>query len=79
LTINDLLNLPVDANGLQAARINGDANDTVNLDNLLGSQESWVSQGSVVQDGVSYSAYSVTGHEAIQVLIDNQIQNVNIG
>jgi hypothetical protein len=84
LTLKDLLAMPSDAGGMYAAKITGDAADTVNLANIFGQGADaplghWDVQGSVVQDGQSFTAYNFSGNAQLQVLVDDHIQHVNLG
>lgn len=84
LTLKDLLAMPSDAGGVHSAKITGDAADTVNLANIFGNGADtplgqWDVQGSVMQDGQSFTAYSFSGNAQLQVLVDDHIQHVNLG
>jgi hypothetical protein len=70
------------ANGQHVLQVQGDANDAVNLSNLLDSgaaQGTWQASGSVVQGGVTYNAYSHSADASLQVLIDQHITQVHVG
>ena len=84
LTLKDLLAMPSDAGGVHPVKITGDAADTVNLANIFGNGADtplgqWDVQGSVMQDGQSFTAYSFSGNAQLQVLVDDHIQHVNLG
>ncbi len=82
LNVSDMLQLPTNASGQHVLQVQGDANDAVNLSNLLDSgaaQGTWQASGSVVQGGVTYNAYSHSADASLQVLIDQHITQVHVG
>jgi hypothetical protein len=82
LNLTDVLAVHANASGQHQVTVHGDANDTVNLSNLLDTGEaqgSWQASGVVVQTGVTYNAYSHSADASLQVLIDQNITQVNMG
>jgi hypothetical protein len=80
LNLSDVLKSAVNAAGQHVVQVNGDANDTVNLSNLLdtgAAPGSWQASGAVVQGGVTYNAYSHSADASLQVLIDQHITQVH--
>jgi hypothetical protein len=77
LNVSDVLQYgKSDGLGGHTVQIDGDANDTVTLSNLLddGSQSGqWDLLGSVDQSGRTYSQYSFSSNQNLQVLIDQQM------
>ena len=77
LNVSDVLQYgKSDGWGGHVVQIEGDANDTVTLSNLLddGSQTGhWDLLGSVDQAGRTYSQYSFSSNQSLQVFIDQQI------
>jgi hypothetical protein len=77
LNVSDVLQYgKSDGWGGHAVQIDGDANDTVMLSNLLddGSQSGqWDLLGTVDQSGRTYSQYSFSTNQSLQVFIDEQI------
>jgi hypothetical protein len=82
LNLTDVLAVEANANGQHQVIVHGDANDTVNLSNLLdtgSAQGSWQASGVVMQAGVTYNAYSNSTDASLQVLIDQHITQVHVG
>ena len=80
LNLSDVLKSAVNAAGQHVVQVNGDANDTVNLSNLLdtgAAPGTWQASGAVVQGGVTYNAYSHSADASLQVLIDQHITQVH--
>ena len=82
LNLTDVLAVQANANGQHQVIVHGDANDTVNLSNLLdtgAAQGNWQASGVVMQAGVTYNAYSNSADASLQVLIDQHITQVHVG
>jgi hypothetical protein len=82
LNLSDVLKTAVNTAGQHVLQVSGEAADTVNLSNLLDTGEaqgSWQASGVVVQTGVTYNAYSHSADASLQVLIDQNITQVNMG
>jgi len=82
LNLADVFKTAANSAGLQVVQVNGEATDTVNLSNLLDTGEAqggWQASGVVVKTGVTYNAYSHSADASLQVLIDQNITQVNIG
>jgi hypothetical protein len=82
LNLADVFKTPANTAGLHVVQVNGEATDTVNLSNLLDTGEaqgSWLASGVVVQTGVAYNAFSHSADASLQVLIDQNITQVNMG
>jgi hypothetical protein len=82
LNLADVRKTAANTAGLQVVQVNGEATDTVNLSNLLDTGEAqggWQASGVVVKTGVTYNAFSHSADASLQVLIDQNITQVNMG
>jgi hypothetical protein len=81
LTASDVLKAPTDSTGKHVVQVTGDANDTLNLSNLLSPDAApgvWTATGTVQQAGMTFNTYNHSADTSLQVMVDQHLQNVTL-